>query len=82
VRCATQQEVDELWDRLTEAGEPVCCGWLKDRFGLAWQIVPTVLEDMLQDQDAARSRRVMEAMLHMIKLDTAKLQQAYDGEAA
>jgi predicted 3-demethylubiquinone-9 3-methyltransferase (glyoxalase superfamily) len=82
VRCETQAEVDELWNRLTEGGEPVRCGWLKDKFGLSWQIVPTVLGDMLQDKDAPRSRRVMEAMLQMIKLDIAKLQQAYNGEVA
>jgi predicted 3-demethylubiquinone-9 3-methyltransferase (glyoxalase superfamily) len=82
VRCETQAEVDELWNRLTEGGEPVRCGWLKDKFGLSWQIVPTVLGDMLRDKDQAKSRRVTEAMLRMIKLDIGGLQQAYNGEAA
>ena len=80
VRCETQDEVDELWANLCDGGEPVRCGWLKDRYGLSWQIVPNVLGEMLQDKDAAKSRRVMEAMMKMIKLDIRTLQQAYDGE--
>ena len=80
VRCETQAEVDELWEKLCDGGEPVRCGWLKDRYGLSWQIVPAVLGEMLQDKDANRSRRVMEAMMKMIKLDIKTLQQAYAGE--
>ncbi|MGB6451046.1 MAG: VOC family protein [Steroidobacteraceae bacterium] len=78
VRCETQEEVDRLWDRLLDGGEPVQCGWLRDRYGLSWQIVPDGLERMLRDADAARSTRVMRAMLKMIKLDIAALQRAYD----
>jgi len=80
VRCETQAEVDELWEKLCEGGEPVRCGWLKDRYGLSWQIVPTVLGEMLQDKDATKSRRVMEAMMKMIKLDIVTLQQAHAGD--
>jgi predicted 3-demethylubiquinone-9 3-methyltransferase (glyoxalase superfamily) len=78
VSCETQKEVDDLWDRLGAGGEPSQCGWLKDRFGLSWQVVPRVLEEMLQDPDDARRKRVFAAMLPMKKLDIAKLQQAYD----
>lgn len=78
VRCETQEEVDRLWEKLCEGGEPVQCGWLRDRYGLSWQIVPGALERMLRDEDAARSTRVMSAMLKMIKLDIAALQRAYD----
>ena len=81
VRCETQQEVDELWEKLCDGGEPVRCDWLKDRSGLSWQIVPTALGEMLSDPDPDRSRRVMQAMLQMIKLDIATLQRAYAGEA-
>ncbi len=79
VRCESQEEVDRLWDRLCDGGEPVQCGWLKDRYGLSWQIVPRALLRLLKDPDAARSTRVMRAMLKMIKLDIAALQRAYDG---
>jgi predicted 3-demethylubiquinone-9 3-methyltransferase (glyoxalase superfamily) len=78
VRCEDQREVDELWDRLCAGGEPGRCGWLKDRYGISWQIVPTMLLGMLQDPDRARSSRVMQAMLAMRKLDIAALKQAYD----
>jgi predicted 3-demethylubiquinone-9 3-methyltransferase (glyoxalase superfamily) len=81
VRCETQQEVDELWEKLCDGGEPVRCDWLKDRSGLSWQIVPTALGEMLSDPDPDRSRRVMQAMLQMIKLDIATLQRAYAGDA-
>ena len=80
VNCETQAEVDELWEKLTDGGKPVRCGWLKDKYGLSWQIVPSVFGQMLQDKDAAKSRRVMEAMMTMIKLDIKTLQQAYAGE--
>lgn len=79
VHCATQQEVDEFWEKLSAGGEEAQCGWLKDKFGLSWQIVPTVLGEMLQDPDPEKARRVTEAMLQMKKLDIAKLQQAYAG---
>ena len=78
VRCETQAEVDELWEKLTSGGgEPSRCGWLKDRFGLSWQIIPSALLKMLGDQDAAKSRRAMEAMLQMSKIDIQKLTEAY-----
>ena len=77
VNCETQEEVDELWEKLSEGGEKVECGWLKDKYGLSWQIVPTVLIEMLQDKDAERSQRVMRAMLQMKKLDIARLEAAY-----
>ncbi len=79
VNCETQAEVDELWSRLSEGGETQQCGWLKDRFGLSWQIVPTVLGDMLNDDDDEKSERVMQAMLQMDKIDIAALKRAYEG---
>ena len=79
VSCETQAEVDELWSRLSEGGETQQCGWLKDRFGLSWQIVPTVLGDMLNDDDDEKSERVMQAMLQMDKIDIAALKRAYEG---
>src|SRR5262245_34575070 len=79
VSCETQKEVDELWQKLTAGGgEPGPCGWLEDRFGLSWQVVPTALPEMLQDKDPARVKRVTEAMMQMTKLDIAKLRQAYE----
>lgn len=78
VTCETQEEVDELWDKLGAGGEPNRCGWLTDKYGLSWQIVPRVLGEMLQDTDAAKANRVLQAMLKMIKLDIAGLLQAYD----
>ena len=77
VNCATQQEVDEFWEKLSEGGEKSRCGWLKDKYGLSWQVVPTVLVEMLQDKDAEKSKRVMQAMLQMDKLDINTLKQAY-----
>ena len=80
VGCETQQEIDELWTKFTaDGGTPSRCGWLKDRFGLSWQIVPNALGRMLGDKDPARSQRVMNAMLQMDKLDMKRLQHAYDG---
>ena len=78
VSCETQQEVDELWEKLSEGGEKQRCGWLKDKFGLSWQIVPTTLGLMLRDKDAEKSRRVMKAMLQMDKIDIKGLREAYD----
>lgn len=80
VDCKSQEEVDELWSKLTAGGgQPSQCGWLKDRFGLSWQIVPTVLVELLSDPDPARSKRVMEAMLKMTKIDIAALEKAAQG---
>ena len=80
VDCKSQEEVDELWSKLTAGGgQPSQCGWLKDRFGLSWQIVPTVLVELLSDPDPATSKRVMEAMLKMTKIDIATLKKAAQG---
>ena|ERR1041384_7564450 len=79
VNCETQDEVDYYWDRLTDGGSEVQCGWLKDKFGVSWQIVPTVLGELMGDPDAEKAGRVAQAMLKMIKLDIAELQAAYDG---
>lgn len=79
VNCETQEEVDTLWDKLSAGGKPGQCGWLKDKYGLSWQIVPISLGAMLQDKDPARARRVMEAMLTMGKLDLTRLKQAWTG---
>lgn len=78
ISCESQQEVDELWAKLSEGGEEGQCGWLKDRFGLSWQVVPTILGKLLGDKDPKKSKRVMEAMLQMKKIDIPRLQQAYD----
>lgn len=78
VKCETQQEVDELWEKLSEGGEKQRCGWLKDKYGLSWQIIPNALGEMLQDKDAAKSKRVMQAMCQMSKIDIKGLKQAYD----
>jgi len=77
ITCADQAEVDYYWEKLTAGGEPSRCGWLKDRFGLSWQVVPEALGRMLGSGDPARSRRVMEALLKMDKLDIAALERAY-----
>ena len=79
VNCKTQEEVDELWDRLSEGGQKQQCGWLKDKFGLSWQIVPSALIELMSDPDPEKSRKVMEAMLQMTKIDIAKLRQAHAG---
>ena len=80
VNCETQAEVDELWGKLTSGGgEEQPCGWLKDKYGLSWQIIPTILGKLLQDQDREKANRAMQAMLQMKKIDIAKLQQAYAG---
>ena len=77
VNCETQEEVDAFWEKLSEGGEKLQCGWLTDKYGLSWQIVPTVLGEMMQDKDAEKSQRVMKAMLQMNKLDIERLKQAY-----
>ena len=80
VHCQTQEEVDHFWERLSEGGEKVECGWLKDKFGLSWQIVPDVLLELLQDSDSQKSQRVMKAMMQMKKLDIKGLKQAAAGK--
>ena len=77
INCETQQEVDELWEKLSEGGQKSRCGWLKDKYGLSWQVVPTALVEMLQDKDAKKSSRVMQAMLQMDKIDIETLRRAY-----
>jgi predicted 3-demethylubiquinone-9 3-methyltransferase (glyoxalase superfamily) len=79
VNCETQEEVDELWEKLSAGGEKSQCGWLKDQYGLSWQIIPSILGRLLQDKDPEKSKRVMNAMLQMTKIDIARLQQAYNG---
>ena len=80
VNCETQQEVDELWEKLSEGGKKDRCGWLKDKYGLSWQIIPSALGRMLGDKDPEKSKRVMEAMLQMDKIDIKGLQEAYEGK--
>ena len=80
MNCDTQEEVDELWKRLSEGGEKHQCGWLKDKFDVSWQIVPNVLGEMLQDKDTNKRERVMEAMLQMKKIDIQGLRMAYEGQ--
>ena len=79
VSCETQEEVDYFWEKLSEGGEKSRCGWLTDKFGLSWQVVPTVLIDMLHDKDPGKSQRVMEAVLQMDKIDINSAKQAYQG---
>ena len=79
VNCETQEEVDYYWERLSEGGEKSRCGWLKDKFGLSWQVVPMILGMLMADKDPAKSQRVMEAMLQMDKIDIEPLQRAYEG---
>ncbi|MGC1188031.1 MAG: VOC family protein [Candidatus Acidiferrales bacterium] len=78
VNCETQEEVDDYWAKLSAGGKEVQCGWLQDKYGLSWQIVPTVLFKLLQDKDPDRTQRVMKAMMKMIKIDIKGLQEAYD----
>ena len=80
IHCETQAEMDRFWEKLSEGGEKGQCGWLTDRFGVSWQVVPIALDRMLQDQDEARAQRVMKAMLAMTKLDIAELERAYNDE--
>lgn len=78
VNCETQEEVDELWQKLSASPDDEQCGWLKDKYGVSWQIVPTVLGDLLQDKDPEKSKRVTEAMLQMKKIDIARLKRVYE----
>lgn len=79
VTCDTQDEVDHLWDALLDGGQAMQCGWLTDRFGVTWQVVPRVLGSLMGDPDPEKSARVVKAMMGMVKLDSAELQRAYDG---
>ncbi len=78
IDCATQAEVDHFWERLSEGGRPGRCGWLEDKYGVSWQVVPALLPELLQDESDEKSAAVMQAMLQMTKLDLNALQQAYD----
>ena len=80
VNCETQNEVDYYWEKLSAGGKTMQCGWLDDKYGVTWQVVPSVLVKMLQDNDAEKARRVMQTMMQMVKLDIKPLQQAYDGK--
>jgi predicted 3-demethylubiquinone-9 3-methyltransferase (glyoxalase superfamily) len=80
INCTSQEEVDYYWQRLTTGGQESQCGWLKDKFGLSWQVVPTILSQLLQDKDREKAGRVMNAMLQMSKIDIAALQRAHRGE--
>jgi predicted 3-demethylubiquinone-9 3-methyltransferase (glyoxalase superfamily) len=82
IGCDTQEEVDEYWEKLSEGGEKGPCGWLKDKYGLSWQVVPTVLEELIRDPDPEKSQRVMQAMLQMSKIEIEPLRQAYEGVPA
>ena len=78
VNCEAQDEVDYFWERLSKGGEKDRCGWLRDKYGLSWQVVPTILGELMQDKDAEKSKRVMEAMLQMQKIDIEGLKRAYE----
>ena len=80
IHCKDQQEIDYYWDKLTEGGQPSQCGWLKDKYGLSWQVVPEQLGKMLSDKDRAKAQRAMNAMMKMTKLDLPALQKAFDGK--
>lgn len=80
INCETQDEVDDYWEKLSEGGEQGPCGWLKDRYGLSWQVVPTVLPELLTDPDPEKAQRVMSAMLQMRKLEIEPLRRAYAGD--
>ena len=79
VNCETQEEVDELWEKLSEGGEKGPCGWLRDKYGVSWQVTPIVLEQMLRDPDPEKSQRVMKAMMEMGKIEIEPLRRAYEG---
>jgi len=81
VNCETQEEVDEIWEKLSAGGEKGRCGWLKDKFGLSWQVTPTALSKLLRDKDPEKAKRVMNAMLQMDKIDIRRLKEAYDGQS-
>ena len=79
INCETQSEVDDLWDKLVTGGAPMRCGWLKDKFGVHWQVIPSALGRYLRDKDTAKSQRAMQAMMQMVKIDIAALDRAYQG---
>jgi predicted 3-demethylubiquinone-9 3-methyltransferase (glyoxalase superfamily) len=79
VNCENQEEVDELWDKLSAGGQTLQCGWLTDRYGVTWQIIPTILGELLQSEEAEKAQRAMKAMMQMVKIDIARLKQAYEG---
>jgi predicted 3-demethylubiquinone-9 3-methyltransferase (glyoxalase superfamily) len=79
VNCENQQEIDHYWEKLSAGGKKVQCGWLKDKYGLSWQVVPTILSELVSDKDPEKSNRVMQAVMKMIKLDIEGLKQAYEG---
>jgi predicted 3-demethylubiquinone-9 3-methyltransferase (glyoxalase superfamily) len=81
INCETQDEVDELWEKLSEGGEKGPCGWLKDRYGLSWQVVPTILEELIRDPDQEKAQRVMTAMMQMGKIEIEPLERAAEGQA-
>src|ERR1700743_313653 len=78
IDCASQEEVDRYWNIFADGGEPVVCGWIKDKYGVSWQVTPTVLIEMLHDKDKAKARRVFDAMNNMVKIDIAALKKAYN----
>ncbi|MGH9439730.1 MAG: VOC family protein, partial [Terriglobia bacterium] len=80
VNCETQEEIDHFWEKLSEGGKKIECGWLQDKYGVSWQIVPTILGELMQSEDAGKSKRVMEAMLKMKKLSIDGLKQAYESQ--
>jgi predicted 3-demethylubiquinone-9 3-methyltransferase (glyoxalase superfamily) len=79
VNCETQEEVDDLWEKLSAGGQTLQCGWLTDKYGVTWQIIPAILGELLQSTDAEKSQRAMAAMMQMVKIDIARLKQAYEG---
>ncbi len=81
VSCETQEEIDHYWDNLLKGGTPQACGWLKDKYGLSWQIVPSILSKLFTSSDPEKSKRAMEAMMKMVKFDIKALEEAYEGEA-
>jgi predicted 3-demethylubiquinone-9 3-methyltransferase (glyoxalase superfamily) len=82
IDCESQEEIDYFWQKLSAGGQEQQCGWLKDKFGLSWQVVPSVLGELIEDKDPQKSKRVMEAMLQMVKLDVARLKAAHAGAGA
>ena len=80
VLCATQQEIDEYWEKLTDGGKTLACGWLTDKYGVTWQITPEKLDAMINDPDPAKAKRAMDAMMGMVKLDIAELERAFNGK--
>ena len=78
MNCQTQEEVDDYWQKLSDGGQEIQCGWLKDKYGVSWQVIPTVLDEMLADRDSKKVERVMKAMLQMKKIDINGLKQAYE----